>query len=275
MNFEGDFKQFVEFLRTDERFYAKSQEELLQKAAYTLKKLDGHLPSLFKTLPRMTYTIKEIPEYEAPHAPGAYYRPGAGTIPGIFYINSFDLKTCSLFELESLCSHEAVPGHHLETALSMEAEVPNFRRFWYIVAYSEGWGLYAERLGLECGLYSDPYSNFGRLNSEIWRALRLVVDTGIHALGWTRQQAIDYMADNSSVALDHVANEVDRYIAWPGQALAYKMGELKIMELRKLAEDKLGEKFNIREFHDLILFNGPKTLDILENLVKEWIAEKS
>lgn len=272
--FEGDFKDFVNFLRTDPQFYAKTPEELMQKTALVLKKIDGKLPEMFKTLPRLPYGIREIPDYEAPASTTAYYLPGAadGTRSGTYYVNTYDLKSRPLYEIEALSLHEAVPGHHLQIALMMENDLPLFRRFSWITAYGEGWGLYAERLGLECGFYQDVYSNFGRLSYEMWRATRLVVDTGMHALGWSRQQAIDFMLEYTSLTELNINNEVDRYIAWPGQALAYKLGELKIRELRVRAEERLGTRFNLREFHDALLLNGSLPLDILENHIDKWIG---
>ena len=272
--FEGNFRQFVEFLRSDPRFYVQTPEALMEKAALVAKRMDGELPRIFKTLPRLPYGIREIPAYSAPGNTTAYYQPGTGdgTIAGSYYVNTYDLKSRPLYELEALTLHEAVPGHHLQIALQQELDLPAFRRFVGFVAFIEGWALYAERLGLETGFYQDSYSNFGRLSYEMWRACRLVVDTGMHALGWTRQQAIDFMAENTSLTLLNIANEVDRYIAWPGQALAYKTGELKIRELRRLAESELGEKFNLREFHDAVLLAGAVPLDVLESRVREWVA---
>lgn len=272
--FEGDFRAFITFLRTDPRFYAPTPEQLLKETAFVLKRIDGELPRLFKTLPRLPYGIRAIPDFSAPGNTTAYYQPGSGdaTRAGTYYVNTYDLKSRPLYEIEALSLHEAVPGHHLQIAMQQElGKLPAFRRFSGFTAFVEGWALYAERLGLEAGFYTDPYSNFGRLSYEMWRACRLVVDTGMHALGWTRQQAIDFMAENTSSTLLNITNEVDRYIGWPGQALAYKIGELKIRELRVLAEQKLGPKFDRREFHDLILGNGAVSLDILDLLVREWI----
>jgi uncharacterized protein (DUF885 family) len=273
VNFKGSFQEFFEFMRFDQQFYPKSKEELLEKTAFVLKKIDGKLPEIFKTLPRLPYGIREIPEYEAPHTTTAYYRPGSGdgTRAGTYFINTYDLKSRPLYEIEALSLHEAVPGHHLQIALQQETNIPEFRKYSNYTSYVEGWALYAERLGLELGFYEDPYSNFGRLSYEIWRACRLVVDTGIHALDWSRQQAIDFMAANSSLTILNITNEVDRYISWPGQALAYKLGELKIRELRESVEQALGGKFDLREFHDLILLDGSLPLDILDNKVKSFI----
>ena len=275
IGFTGNFRSFIDFLRTDPRFYAPSPDQLLKETAYVLKRIDGELPRLFNTLPRLPYGIRAIPEFSAPGNTTAYYQPGAGdgTRAGTYYVNTYDLKSRPLYEIEALSLHEAVPGHHLQIAIQQElGELPNFRRFSGFTAFVEGWALYAERLGLEVGFYTDPYSDFGRLSYEMWRACRLVVDTGMHALGWARQQAIDFMAENTSSTLLNITNEVDRYIGWPGQALAYKIGELKIRELRAQAEEKLGPRFDRREFHDLLLGSGAVSLDVLETLVLTWIT---
>jgi uncharacterized protein (DUF885 family) len=276
--FRGDFKAFIEFLRTDPRFYVDTPEALLKETGYLMKRIDGELPRLFKTLPRLPYGIRAIPDFSAPGQTTAYYFPGSGdgTRAGFYYVNTYDLKSRPLYEMEALSLHEAVPGHHLQLSLQQElAGLPDFRRFYNFTSYVEGWALYAERLGLEMGFYTDPYSNFGHLSYEMWRACRLVVDTGMHALGWTRQQAIDFMLANTSSTLLNIENEVDRYIAWPGQALAYKIGELKIRELRARAEKELGTKFNLREFHDVILLGGSLPLNVLESRVEEWIKLES
>ncbi len=273
--FKGDFGAFIEFLRKDPRFYVTTPEALLEKSALVLKRMDGELPRLFKTLPRLPYGIREIPAFSAPGQTAAYYQPGTGdgTVAGNYYVNTYDLASRPLYEIEALSLHEAVPGHHLQIALQQElGDLPNFRRFTGFTSFVEGWALYSERLGMEVGFYHDPYSNFGRLSYEMWRACRLVVDTGMHALGWTRQQAIDFMAENTSSTLLNITNEVDRYIAWPGQALAYKLGELKIRELRALAEKELDARFNLREFHDVVLLGGAVPLDVLEVRVREWVA---
>jgi uncharacterized protein (DUF885 family) len=276
VGFGGDFQAFIHFLRTDKQFYVDTPEALMKEVALILKKMDGELPTLFKTLPRMPYGIRQIPAHIAPKTTSAYYflPAGDGTKAGFYYVNTYALDSRPLYEYEALSLHEAVPGHHLQFALQIELQdVPNFRRFGSIDAFGEGWALYAERLGLETGFYQDPYSNFGRLTFEMWRAARLVVDTGMHALGWTRQQAIDFMAENTALTSLNIANEVDRYISWPGQALAYKIGELKIRELRTLAERELGSRFDVREFHDIVLENGGIPLDALEANVKRWIAK--
>ncbi len=275
--FQGGFRPFIEFLRSDPRFYVTTPQALLEKTALVLKRMDGELPRLFKTLPRLPYGIREIPAFSAPGNTAAYYQPGSGdgSVAGNYYVNTYDLASRPLYEIEALSFHEAVPGHHLQIALQQELhDLPNFRRFAGFTSFVEGWALYSERLGLEVGFYQDPYSDFGRLSYEMWRACRLVVDTGMHALGWTRQQAIDFMADNTSSTLLNITNEVDRYIAWPGQALAYKLGELKISALRAFAENELGAKFNLREFHDVLLTAGALPLDILETRIREWVAEQ-
>jgi uncharacterized protein (DUF885 family) len=278
VEFQGTFAEFLTYLREEPRFYAKSSNELLKEVALILKKIDGELPGLFGKLPRTPYGVREIPAYVAPRTTAAYYQPpnGDGTKAGFYYVNTYNLKSRPFYNLEALSLHEAVPGHHLQIALQQELEdVPPFRRFSDFTAFVEGWALYAERLGLEAGFYQDPYSNFGRLTMEMWRACRLVVDTGMHYLGWTREQAIQFLAENTALSMHDIESEVDRYIAWPGQALAYKVGELKIRELRKLAQEKLGTKFDIREFHDVVLSSGAVPLDILEANVKAWLASKS
>jgi len=276
--FTGDFDAFLQFLRTDPRFYAKTPEELLERAAWICKRMDGKLPSLFKTLPRLPYTVQPVPPDIAPkYTSGRYVGAAFGsTQPGIYWVNTYKLDSRPLYNLEALTLHESVPGHHLQIALSRELrDLPNFRRFSYISAFGEGWGLYCEWLGLEAGFYTDPYSNFGRLTYEMWRACRLVVDTGIHAKGWTRQQAIDYMATRTALPLHEVETEVDRYISWPGQALAYKLGELKIKELRARAEKALGARFDVREFHDVVLGSGAVPLNVLEENVDRWITSQT
>lgn len=269
-----DFDKFVEFLRGDEQFYADTEEELLKETSHILKRLDGELPKFFNTLPRMTYGIKKIPGYVAPQAAAAFYRTpaGDGTRAGFFFVNTHDLSSRPLYDMEALALHEAVPGHHLQRALQQELKnVPNFRKYTRFTAYTEGWALYSEYLGQEMGIYDDPYSKFGRLSQEMWRALRLVVDTGIHAKGWSRQQAIDYMFENSAISETEITNEVDRYISWPGQALAYKTGELKIRSLRQHAEEALGDQFDLRTFHDVILLDGSLPLKVLDKQVDKYI----
>ena len=275
--FSGDFHEFLTFLRNDPRFYVSNPQDLMKEAAWIMKRVDNELPSLFSILPRTPCGLKEIPSYTAPEQTTAYYMEPAGdaTTPGYYYVNTYDLKSRPLYEYEALTLHEAIPGHHLQLALQFELTgLPNFRRFADVTAFIEGWALYAEHLGLEMGFYADPYTNFGRLIYEMWRAVRLVVDTGIHNLGWSRQRAIEYMAENTGLSMLNIANEVDRYIAWPGQALAYKTGELKIRELRQRATAKLGPRFNVRDFHAVVLQNGAIPLDTLENVVSRWLEEK-
>jgi uncharacterized protein (DUF885 family) len=278
VEFEGTFQDFVTFLRTDPQFYVEDPEQLMKEVAYVLKKMDGELPTLFKTLPRMPYGIKRVPDFLAPRTTTAYYNRGAGdgTRAGFYYVNCYDLGSRPLYEIEALSLHEAVPGHHLQTAIQMELEnMPMFRRYNWITAFGEGWALYAERLGMGTGFYEDPYNDFGRLTYEMWRACRLVVDTGIHYMGWSRQRAVDIMAENTALTIHNITTEVDRYISWPGQALGYKIGELKIRELRTRAEGELGADFDVREFHDVVLGSGSVPLDVLEANVTNWIAQRS
>jgi uncharacterized protein (DUF885 family) len=273
VGFEGDVQAFIASMRADPRFYVDTPQALLKEVALVLKRMDGALPTLFALLPRMPYGIREVPAHVAPQSTTAYYfpPPGDGSRAGYYYVNTYDLASRPLYEIEALSLHEAVPGHHLQIALQMELDLPDFRRFGEVTAFIEGWALYAERLGLEVGFYEDPYSDFGRLTYEAWRASRLVVDTGMHALGWTRQHAIDYMAEHTALSLLNIANEVDRYVAWPGQALAYKIGEIRIRGLRAAAEEALGERFDLRAFHRVVLEAGGIPLDALEARVRAWI----
>ncbi|PYQ37994.1 MAG: DUF885 domain-containing protein [Acidobacteria bacterium] len=275
VGFPGDFAAFLQFLRTDPRFYARTPEELLKEASFIAKRMDGKLPSLFGRLPRLPYGVEPVPAHLAPKYTGGRYveAPVGGTSAGTYWVNTYALESRPLYVLEALTLHEAVPGHHLQIALQQELQgVPPFRRAAGVGAFVEGWGLYSERLGLEAGFYQDPYRNFGRLTYEMWRACRLVVDTGLHALGWSRSQAMDFLAANTALSLHEVRTETDRYISWPGQALAYKMGELKIRELRRQAESELGPRFDIRAFHDAILANGPVPLPVLEEQIRDFIA---
>ncbi len=278
VGFEGNFASFLQFLRTDPRFYAATPQELLKEAAFIAKTMDGKLPSLFGALPRLPYGIAPVPEHIAPkYTAGRYVPPAQGSgQPGWDWVNTHKLESRPLYALPALTLHEAVPGHHLQFALALEqGEQPPFRRFDYISAFGEGWGLYSEWLGIEAGIYDDPYDEFGRLTYEMWRACRLVVDTGLHAMGWSRQQAMDFLAGNTALSLHEVATETDRYISWPAQALSYKLGELKIRELRQLAEAELGADFDIREFHDAVLVNGSVTLPLLEESVRDFITARS
>ncbi|HIN80646.1 MAG TPA: DUF885 domain-containing protein, partial [Planctomycetes bacterium] len=274
--FEGDFDTFVDFLRTDERFYFDEPEELLRGYRDICKRMDAELPKLFGRLPRAPYGVREIPAFEAPRSTTAYYRPAPadGSQPGWFYANTFDLASRPRYEMVALALHEAVPGHHLQLALQTEIEgLPQFRKTMHFTAYIEGWGLYAESLGRDVGFYDDPYDDFGRLSYEMWRALRLVVDTGIHSKAWTRDEAIEYMLVNSALTRTNVEAEVDRYISWPGQALAYKIGELTIQELRRDASKRLGDSFDLRAFHDHLLAAGSLPLDVLRQRMEEWVEE--
>jgi uncharacterized protein (DUF885 family) len=266
--------EFLTFLRTDPRFYPRTPDELLKDAAYIAKRMDGKLPLLFKVLPRQPYGVEPVPADLAPKYTGGRYNgaPPGSRRAGMYWVNTYALDTRPLYDLEALTFHEAVPGHHLQIALQKELDgLPEFRRFVYVDAFGEGWGLYSEWLGLEAGFYQDPYSNFGRLGYEMWRACRLVVDTGIHAMGWGRQRAIEYMAANTALSRHEVETEVDRYISWPGQALAYKIGEMKIKELRREAVAALGDRFDVRDFHDAVLHNGTVTLPLLERQVRGYI----
>nr|WP_281373851.1 DUF885 domain-containing protein [Parvularcula dongshanensis] len=267
---------FQTYLRTEPRFYPKSPEERIAAASVIAKKMDGQLVKLFTRLPRMPYDIKPIPEDIAEKTTTAYYsRPaGDGSRSGTYWVNLTKLDTRPLHELEALTLHEAVPGHHLQIALAQELDMPPFRRYGGFTAFVEGWGLYAESLGEEVGFYETPYTKFGQLSYEMWRACRLVVDTGMHAKGWTRQQAIDFMAENSGLSMNNIETEVDRYITWPGQALAYKTGEMKMKELRARAEAALGEDFDLRRFHDAVLADGAVPLSILETRIAAWIEEQ-
>lgn len=275
VGFNGSFADFLQFLRTDPRFYAKTPDALMKEAAYLAKKIDGQLPAFFGLLPRMPYSVEPVPaSIAANYTTGRYVgAPKGGRRGGIYWVNTYALDKRPLYVLPSLTLHEAVPGHHLQISLAQEMDdLPEFRRVLYPNAFGEGWGLYAEKLGLELGMYDDPYANFGRLTYEMWRAGRLVVDTGIHAMGWTRQQAVDLFVRNSALSIHNINTEVDRYISWPGQALSYKMGELTILRLRAKAEEALGENFDIRGFHDAVLSAGGIPMGILEARIDQWIA---
>lgn len=269
VGFKGSFKDFLDFLRDDPKFYAKSEQELLDRAAFISIDMAGELPKFFGHLPRGTFKIR-------PGRLSTFYMAstGDGKTSGTYFLGTQDLNSQPLFALESLSFHEGVPGHHLQSALALEMDVADFRKTLSHGAYTEGWGLYAERLGKEMGFYQDPYSDFGRLTNETWRAVRLVVDTGIHAFGWSRQKAIDYMLDNTGITKAGVAAQIDRYITWPGQALSYKIGEIKILALRKKAEDTLGQKFDLRAFHDTIIGNGSLPIAILEEVIGQWIESQ-
>ncbi|MDX1509609.1 MAG: DUF885 family protein, partial [Woeseiaceae bacterium] len=274
LEFDGGFDEFAEFLRTDPQFYAETPEQLLKEAAWIAKRIDYVMPGFFGRLPRQPYGIVPVPDEIAPnYTTGAYYgAPLGGSVGGAYWLNTYALDQRPLFELPSLTLHEAVPGHHHQNALSAEMEdVPDFRNGLYFSAFGEGWALYTEKLGVEMGIYQTPYEHFGRLSYEMWRACRLVIDTGIHAKGWTRDQAIQFFADNTALSQQNIRAEVDRYISWPGQALAYKLGELRIWDMRHNAEQVLGERFDLREFHDVILENGALPIAMLEAVVERWI----
>lgn len=276
VGFKGSFADFLHFLRTDPQFYTTSADQLLKEAAFIAKKADAMLPKYFGKLPRQPYGIAPVPAEIAPkYTTGRYSGSNSDDEPGYYWVNTYALDKRPLYELEALTLHEAVPGHHLQISLNSElTSLPDFRRYGYISAFGEGWGLYCEYLGLEAGFYQDPYSNFGRLTYEMWRAARLVVDTGMHAQGWSRQQAIDFMASNTALSLHNVTTEIDRYISWPGQALSYKIGELTIKRLRAKAEQELGDKFDIRAFHDAVLENGSVPMSILEQQINDFIEAK-
>ncbi|WP_299225588.1 DUF885 family protein [uncultured Psychroserpens sp.] len=275
LNFKGSFADFFHFLRTDKQFYAETPEELLMIARDMAKRADAQLPRFFKTLPRKPYGVAPVPEAIAPkYTTGRYIgTEKESTDPGYYWVNTYDLSSRTLYTMPSLTVHEAVPGHHLQGSLNNELgdSIPKFRRDLYLSAYGEGWGLYCEFLAEEMGMYTTPYEQFGKLTYEMWRACRLVVDTGIHAKGWTRDQVINYMASNTALSLHEINTETDRYISWPGQALSYKIGELKIRALRQQAEKELGARFDIREFHDVILSQGTVTLALLEDRIDRYI----
>jgi uncharacterized protein (DUF885 family) len=274
VKFDGDLEAFLSHLRTDPKFYPKTGDELLKEVAFILKKADGKLPEMFGHLPRIPYGIREIPAYIAPQTTTAYYSPPAtdGTRGGFYYVNTYNLSSRPLYQLESLSLHEAVPGHHLQLAIQAELiDLHAISRESNFTAFIEGWALYSERLGKEMGFYKDPYQDFGRLSMEAWRASRLVVDTGIHWMGWSREKAISYMRDNTALSEHNVVAEIDRYIGWPGQALAYKTGELAISRIRKESERQLGEHFDLRGFHDRVLEAGSVPLPLLEERVQQWV----
>jgi len=279
LKFKGSFEEFFEFLRTDEQFYAKTPRELLMYARDISKRADEQLPRFFKTLPRKPYGVAPVPDAIAPKYTGGRYVGTSknSTDPGYYWVNTYDLKSRTLYTIPALTVHEAVPGHHLQSALNNELgdSIPRFRRNLYLSAYGEGWGLYTEFLADEMGIYTTPYEKFGKFTYEMWRACRLVVDTGLHAKRWSKEKAIDYMSKNTALSLHEVNTEIDRYISWPGQALSYKIGELKIRELRSKAKNELGDKFDIREFHEKILEYGTVTLPTLERRINNYIEKKN
>ncbi|NND67087.1 MAG: DUF885 domain-containing protein [Halioglobus sp.] len=277
VGFEGDFADFLEFLRTDAQFYATDEQSYLDRVAWVAKSIDGRLPLFFSRLPANPYGINAIPEATAERSAAGYYQPGAadGSRAGQVYVNTYDLSSRPLYEIVALMLHEGVPGHHLQFSFQSESQdTPDWRRFYYFQAYGEGWGLYSEWLGQEMGMYNTPYERFGRMILEIWRAARLVVDTGIHAQGWSRQRAIDYMLTNTGLSRQNIVAEVDRYITLPGQAVAYKYGELKIRELRQRAEQFLGADFDARTFHVAVLEGGALPLAVLEVKIDKWLAQQ-
>ncbi len=276
--FEGSFAEFIDFLRTDKQFYARTPEELLVFARDISKRIDAKLPAFFNKLPRKPYGVAKVPDAIAPkYTSGRYIGASSDTQPGYFWVNTYDLSSRPKYVLPSLAAHEAVPGHHLQISLNNELgdNIPEFRRNFYISAFGEGWGLYSESLAEEMGIYRNPYELFGKLTYEQWRACRLVVDTGIHSKGWTREKAVNFMKENTALSLHEINTEVDRYISWPGQALSYKIGELKIKELRKKTVEALGTEFDIRKFHEVILEEGVVTLPILEERVLNYINSRN
>ena len=278
LNYKKGFDSFINFLRTDPQFYSKSPKNLLINARNISKKLDEQLPRYFKTLPRKPYGVAAVPESIAPkYTAGRYVGTSLNSSePGYYWVNTYDLKSRPLYSLPALTAHEAVPGHHLQGSLNNELSnsIPKFRRNLYLSAFGEGWGLYSEFLAEEMGIYETPYEHFGKLTYEMWRACRLVVDTGIHAFGWSRDQAVNFMKSNTALSIHEINTEIDRYISWPGQALAYKIGELKIRSLRKKVEKTLGQNFDIREFHELILEKGTVTLTILERRINQYLEKR-
>lgn len=275
LGFEGSQPEFFEQLRSDPRHYCQSEDELFCAYVMAAKKIEPELPKLFGRLPRMPYGVRPIPMSSAPNTTAAYYSAPSddGRRAGYYYVNLYRPEMRPKFEIEVLTSHEAMPGHHLQLALAQElGELPKFRRFAGYNAYLEGWALYSERLGYELGLYQDPYSRFGQLSYDMWRAVRLVLDTGLHAMGWSREQAIDYFRAHAPKSELDIVNEVDRYIGWPGQALSYKIGQLHMLALRARAERALGEHFDLRAFHDMLLDSGALPLDLLERKVSDWLA---
>jgi len=277
LEFDGDFADFLHFLRTDPQFYYNTPEELFDGYLAVSKRIDPELVKLFGKLPRIPYGLRPIPDNIAPDTTTAYYnQPAAdGSRPGYYYVNLYRPEVRPKYEMEVLSVHEAVPGHHLQIALQMELEeTPEFRKYIDFTAFTEGWGLYSESLGYELGLYKDPYSQFGALTYDMWRAVRLVVDTGMHYKGWTRQQAIDFFMDNAAKTETDIVNEIDRYISWPGQALAYKIGQLKMLELRQKCEGALGDDFDIKAFHDEMLGAGALPMEVLETRMNRWLANQ-
>jgi uncharacterized protein (DUF885 family) len=278
VGFEGDLAAFFRHLESDPQFYFTQGSDLVQGYRELKVRIDAALPKLFSVFPKADYQVREVEAFRAESAASAFYQGASadGSRPGIFYVNTFDLRAQPRFGMETLSLHEASPGHHFQGSIAQELTgLPKFRRFGGgYTAYAEGWALYAEYLGKELGMFTDPYQWFGRLNDEQLRAMRLVVDTGLHSLGWSREQAIRYMVENSSMSESSATSEVDRYIAWPGQALGYKIGDLRLQALRRNAEKELGAKFDIRDFHREVLSDGEVPMDVLEAKIARWIAAR-
>jgi uncharacterized protein (DUF885 family) len=273
--FEGSYADWCEFLRTDPQFYYDDPDDLVREYRNIAKRADPELIKVFGHLPRLPYGVIVIPDYAAKSQTTAYYQGGSAEAgrPGYYYVNTYDLKSRPKWEMEPLSLHEAVPGHHLQIAIAQELEgLPKFRKHSWFTAYGEGWALYSESLGEQMGFYTTPYSKYGQLSYQMWRAIRLVVDVGMHYKGWSRQQAIDYFIENSCKSVHDITVEIDRYIVWPGQALAYKLGELKILELRDFAQEQLGDKFDLRVFHDEVLGAGTMPMDVLEERIQRWVT---
>ena len=275
LEYDGNINQFIQYLRTDKKFYAQTAQELIKQASYIAKKMDAKLSQLFNYLPRTPYGVEAVPENIAPkYTAGRYISPTKDDQPGYYWVNTYALDKRPLYALTALTLHEAVPGHHLQISLSREMQdLPEIRRYTYISAFGEGWGLYSEFLGIEVGMYNDPYDEFGRLSYEMWRACRLVVDTGMHIKGWSREKAIDFMLENTALSKHNIKTEIDRYISWPAQALSYKIGELTIKKLRKQAEVELGEQFDVRAFHHAVLKHGSVPLSVLEENIQQFIQK--
>lgn len=275
LKFEGSFEDFIHFLRTDPQFYAETPEELLKEAAWLTVKAQEMLPRYFTILPSLPVTVNPVPAAIAPTYTTGRYASGSfeSRKAGEYWVNTYNLASRPLYALPALTLHEAVPGHHLQISLAKELkDIPDFRKRYYLSAFGEGWGLYSEYLGKEAGIYSTAYQDFGRLTYEMWRACRLVVDPGMHYLGWTRDQAVEFMKNNTALSIHNVNTEIDRYIGWPGQAVSYKIGEIHIKNLRKMAEEALGERFDIRDFHDTLIANGSVPLSTLTKIIEEWVG---
>jgi uncharacterized protein (DUF885 family) len=276
VEFDGSFEDFQVFLRTDPQFYAKSPQDILNRAAWITKQIEGELPKYFNKLPSLPLTVKPVPEAIAPNYTSGRYSEGSWErkVAGEYWVNTTKLESRPLYALPALSLHEGVPGHHTQIMLAAEMDVPEFRKNTYLSAFGEGWALYCEYLGKEAGIYTTHYEDYGRLVYEMWRACRLVVDPGMHYFGWSREKAFDFMKTNTALSILEIDNEINRYIGWPGQAISYKLGELKIKELRKYSESELGSKFDISTFHDKILSNGSVPLNTLERIIKDWVKNQ-